>query len=370
MANRLEKKLKHNIIKAHKSLWDRGKIKKIAKKGRYDVWFTLINDVERGEAYWIRYTILCPKTTFLLDEAKSLDENIDAMKGSRGTLWFGFFKEGAPSENFMVKKVYPLSIVEVSKELAGDDYLFVKINGSKLTLTGMQGEFEVSSGKKVAWNLNFSHFVEPFFPIPGIAKTIGVTTTFVNCTHPNFRLNGTITVDGKAKEINNAPTNQMHTYGLEYVDEKIWLHCHLFKDEPEAWLEFGYKDGLGLLGFYDGKEFYSLNNVFAMKKFKIAEKGPDKLTLSIKYRKVEIRCIVKVPKEALIGLTYVGPNGTTGYCYNAEIADMNVYFTKKDSNGKIIEEKEFICEKSLSWETHWLEPIEGLRLLGWDDEKV
>ncbi len=366
----MKKKLEKKIIKSHYSLWNRNNIKKITKKGRYDVWFTLINDIERGEAYWIRYTLLCPKTTYIPDESKSLDENIDAMKGGRCTLWFGYFKAGNSADNFMVKKIYPLSQVEVSQSLAGSNYSFIKIGDSELTLKYLKGNFETQSGKKVAWDLQLSHYVDPFFPIPIIGKILGITTTIVNSTHPKLFISGSITVDEQKKEIFNVPSNQMHTYGLEYVDEKIWMHCHSFKDDPEAWFEFGYKDGKGTLGFFDGTQLYSLNKLSSMKNFKISDSGPEKLTMSIEHKGVEITCKVDVPRESLIGLTYRGPNDTVGYCYNCELANLTLTLTLKDSEGKTTMEKDFRCEQSLSWETHWLKPIEGLKLLDWDDEFI
>jgi len=369
----MEKKRQKEIIRAQKSLWDEKNLNKILKTGRYDVWFTMINDIPRSEVYWIRYTIMCPKSDKKYDGTIPIEQFIDALDGARASLWFGYFNSNNSEKNFMARKVFPLSKAKGSREIPDDKYCVFKIEENEIFLDGMHGSFEISTKslrRKISWDLKFDHFMDPFFPIPGIAKILRITTTLLNISHPNLRISGTITIDDETKTLESVPGEQTHTYGLEYADKKIWLHCNAFKEDPEAWLEFGYKMGKGTLGFYDGSRLYGLNKISTMKKFNIVDYDVDKLKFNFSDKSIKIDCEVNVDRDMLLGVVYKGPNGTTGYCYNSETADIKFHIVILNKDRTILSDKTYTCDKNLAWETHWLNPIEGLKLLDWADEII
>jgi hypothetical protein len=369
----MEENMKGNIIKAHKSTWDKDRAVKIIKKGLYEVWFTMVDDLERGEAYWIRYTLVCPQTKIKLQKGQGLDAFVDSLKGD-GMLWLGYFNVKEPSKNFMVKKSFPLTSVEGSKEEAGN-YSVIKIKDAELYLDGLKGGFETRSGKTVSWDLKFSHFMEPYITTPDAAKKLKMTNTLAKATHPNLRISGKITIDGNSKELKSVPGVQYHTLGDKYSIPWEWSSSHTFKNSPDAYLDLGYKINKGTLEFTNGEKRYTnwnenmLKKIGAMKRIK-RERSLDHLTFSIEQKDVIINGEITVPMKALLGVEYKGPCGEKFYCYNSEIASCAVKIAIKNPDGSTKEEKEFHAENSVSFETVYDRPQEGVVYLPWEKEEL
>ena len=234
MMKKMDKALKNALLKANKSIWE-SRVNKITKKGLYEVWFTMVDDLPREEAYWIRYTLMCPQTKTKLAPEQELDSYIDSLGGD-GMLWMGYFNAKDPSKSFMIKKAFPLSSVEGTK---GDT--IIKIAENEGNLTGIKGGFETKSGKNVSWDLQFTRFIEPLIVTPDIAKKLKFTNTIAKGTHPNTRISGSITLNGTKNEMNEVPGIHYHTYGDGYKVPWEWLSCHTFKGAPNAYLDLGYK---------------------------------------------------------------------------------------------------------------------------------
>lgn len=372
----MDKRLRSALISSNKSVWDKNRLAKIIKKGLYEVWFTMVNDVERHEAYWIRYTLMCPQTTAEMKEGQGLNGYIDSFKGD-GMLWLGYFNANDSSKNFMIKKSFPLSSVEGSKESGGKKYLIVKIQDAEVQLDGIQGGFEAKSGKKVAWDLKFSHFMQPYITTPDIAKKLGLTNTLAKATHPNLRISGKVTIDGKSKELKEVPGVQYHTLGDGYKVPWEWFSCHTFNDAPDAYLDFGSKlqKGVGTIEFFDGKKSITFWNAKVLKKLKLMKKLEIKksltgLTFKIEYKGTALQGEITVPKDALLGVQYFGPQGNSYYCYNSEVADFKLKITLKNPDGTLKEEKEYTAEKSVSFETVYDKSQEDIECLAWEKEEL
>lgn len=275
-----------------------------------------------------------------------------------------------PSDNFMVKKIFPLSAA-MGSEVEGDHFSVIKIENSEITLKGMKGGFETESGRKITWDLSFSHYLPPFQPAPTIGKLLKLTKNFWNPIHPNFRVSGIINFDGNKRILTHAPGEQSHTYGLSYQEPFIWSHVQTIKNNPDAWFNVGCKPGKGVVALFDGERDWFFNSLLQILK---AEYTQDltKITFKTESKEAIIEGEVSVPSvDYLIGSEYVGPLGNRLYCYNSELADMDVHLGIKDDNGEICQWKEFIAEKTASFETNWLEPQEHAPpYLPWDAEEL
>lgn len=372
----LNKDLIKAIYKANKSVWSKEGVNKVTKKGLYEAFYTMVDDIGKGEAYWIRYTMLCPKTDQKKSKEQDLDKFIDSLNGG-GSLWIGFFSDKNPSQNFMIKKHYPLSSVEGSN-ISGAKHSVIKINEHELTIEGLKGNIETKKGKIASWDLSFSHFMEPYIITPNIAKTLGVTNTLAKAAHPNLRISGTITIDGNSKDFNEVPGIQYHTLGDGYKIPWEWAGCHTIKGLPDAYFDFGSKLEIGkaTVEFFDGKKRISKWNDSLIKKLKLMkqikfDRSPTGLTFSVEFEDMEMSGEVSVPKEKLLGVEYLGPLGNKFYCYNSELADTKLVVKIKNlEDGSIIEEKEFTSEKSTSFETIYREPQEGIKYLPWEDQEL
>jgi len=370
----MDKNLEKAIIKVNKSLWDKERVAKVAKEGLYEVWFTMVGDHERGEAYWIRYTLMVPKKKIKVPADQNLDEFIDKLGGD-GMLWLGYFNKNDSSKNFIIKKKFPLSAVDGSKVISESKYLIIKIQDAEVYLDRIKGGFETQSGKKIKWELEFSHFMEPYVGTPDIAKKIGLTNSLAKATHPNLRISGNITINGDSKEIKNASGIHYHTYGTGYLVPWEWFSAHTIENSPDGYADLGYKVEKGVIEVFDGEKTLTPWNQKFTKKVKVMkkikrERSLTNLSFSVEHDNIALEGEVSVPMDALVGVEYFGPLGNSFYCYNSEIADLKLIVKISDKEGNLIEEKELIAEKSVSFETVYDTPQEGIKYLPYDKEEL
>jgi hypothetical protein len=361
--------LKAAIVKANKSIWDGGKTAKITKNGLYEVWYLIIDDIPREQAYWIRYTLMCPQIPKISRSKENILRIIEDAGGG-AMLWFGFFDAKNPGQNYMVKKSFPLTQL---KGTSGD--LVVGIGGAELTFTGAKGNFTTKKGRSIAWDVNFDHFQESYISVPEIANKLKLTNTLLLGTHPNLRINGQITVDGITKKFKHVPGIQYHTFGDGYKIPWEWLSIHTFKENPDAYLDFGYKISKGTIGFFDGQENHFIWNANPLKKLLMMKKIQRKKSLtdlefSTDFKGITLKGSIHIPQNALLGVEYKGPQGNSYYCYNSEIASASVSLQIRNKIGEIIKSGEFHAEKSVAFETVYESPQAGVPYLPWDAEEL
>ena len=330
-----------------------------------------MSDHKKDEAYWIRYTLLCPKSPIKRFKRESIDNFIDSLGGD-GMLWFGYFNAKDPSKNYIIKKVFLLSSV-----IGSQNDLIIRIQDADISIDKMKGGFETNGGNKVSWDLSFSHFMEPLIVTPNIAKKLGVSNTVVKSAHPNIRVTGNITINNDTKDIKDASGIQYHTYGDGYLDPWTWLSCHTFKEAPDGYLDFGYKiiRSIATAEFFDGNESITWWNASMLKKMKLMKKYQFERFLNgfkfkVEFQGTTIEADITTPIESLLAVEYFGPLGNTFYCYNSEVGDCRVIVIKKDEEGKIIEKREFTAKKNVSFENVYESPQEGIRYLPWDKEEI
>lgn len=370
----MEENLRNALIEANKSIWDKTKISEISEEGLYEVWFTMVNDHERGEAYWIRYTLMVPKKIISIPDGQDLNEFIDTLGGD-GMLWLGYFNGKDSSKNFMIKKKYPLSAVQGSENVSDDKFRVIKIQDTEIYLDNLKGKFETQLGKKVSWDLIFTHLKEPYIGTPDAAKKLGLTNSLSKATHPNLRISGIITLNGDSKDIKDASGTQYHTYGDGYLVPWSWFNVHTFKEAPDGYMDFAHKVDKGIIELFDGEKSLTPWNVSLPKKMKVMslikrEKSLTNLPFEVEFKGVSLKGEVSVPHDALVAVEYIGPQGNSFYCHNSELADLKVNITIKNRDGTIKEERDFTAEKSVSFETVYAEPQEGIEYLPWDKEEL
>ncbi|MBD3350360.1 MAG: hypothetical protein GF364_02635 [Candidatus Lokiarchaeota archaeon] len=366
----MEKSIRKSIIKHGKSNWQKNKLKKIAKSGLYEVWYTIIDDIKNQQAFWIRYTLLVPREKVKIDKDKTMEENIDALKGGGADLWFAYFDAKAPNSNFIIKKRYPLSNVEGSINMKDNTFRIIKIEESEIFIDKMHGNFKTASGIDVAWDLEFSHFQEAYVSVPGWSKTLGINPTLLRGLHSNMRISGKIKFKGKAVQLSETPGIQYHTFGDRYANPWVWASAHTFKENEDIWLDLGYKKDIekASMGFFDGKTEFLKNKVHLMKKIKCVS-SPTKASAEVEGKNVKVSAKFTVPKESLLGIEYLGPRGNRLYCYNSEVASCVLTYAYKQEDGSFGQEREIHAEDSVAFETLYKEPLPELDYLPWDAEE-
>lgn len=362
-------KVRKNIIKSNLSIWDQKKFKNIALKGLYEVYFLTLYNRTRKEAYWIRYTLVCKKSSRI----GSNDLNNTDL--GQGLLWFGYFNSIDRTKNFITKKSFPLSAIHGS-EKRGDQYYFITIDNSFLALDQAKGVLNIKSGKSYGWDLKLSNFQNPNDIVPAIAKKLKITNTMNKATHPHCTISGTITINEEMIIIEKADAIQYHTYADKYSVPWEWFSCYTIKEWPLGYIDFSYKKDKGILEIFDGEKSYTPWNKTVFSKLLKSKKLTRKKTFtSIMFnlqadKNVTLSGFVIVDKDQLLGVEYKGPTGEKHYCYNSEIATGEfkiIKNLKKDQKQNKIRLK---VDTSIAFETTYDKPIDGIRYLAWEDEEL
>ncbi len=360
----MEKNLLSSIITSNKSIYNEEKHSAISKKGLYEVYFIIFHNKDRNESYWIRYTLVCNKRT-TTQQVNNKGE---------GVLWFGYFNTSEAKKNFMVKKHYALEDVKGTYESNGD-FKFITIGNSFLSLSKAIGNFTAKSGKIFAWELDLSDFQTPYKVVPAIAKTLKISNTINNATHPHITISGTINLNGEIIALQNVPGIQYHTYSDSYTIPWEWFSCYIIKDWPLGYIDFSYKVNKGILEINNGQKSLTPWNTNIIKKLLTSKKlkrirSINKLNFEMENKNVIIKGEIDVPKEDLLGIEYIGPKGETFYCYNSEIASLSMTINYKKSKHDKFNEINLKFHHNVAFETTSKEPIKGIEYLSWHDEEL
>jgi hypothetical protein len=364
-----EQKIRQSIFEANDSVWSLSTLDKHIKTGLYEVWYIILNDIEREEAYWIRYTLMCPQTPEISKKVNVTPEEIDSLGGG-AMLWFGFFSVKNPATNFIIKKSFSITQLKETTE-----EFIVQIADAELTLDGAKGAFKSQKGKEVKWNLKFSKLMEVYISVPVIAYKMKLSNTLLIGSNPNIQISGSISIDGIQKVINPSPGIQYHTFGDGYKVPWEWLSIHTIKGRSNAFLDIGYKINKGSIGFYDGITEYFLWNQKPLKKLAMMKKinrtkNVTEFKFTVDHDGIIIRGEITVPKEKLLGIEYKGPQGNSFYCYNSEVASAEIHLLKMDRQGNIITEQTYEATESVAFETVYDTPQEGIPYLPWTQEEL
>lgn len=359
----MDKKIRSSIIKSNKSIWDKQSYKKIAKKGLYEVYFIIFYNEQRKESYWIRYSLVCNKKVNFKSK-----EPINKMNG-QGLLWFGYFSYQQSQRNFMSKKHFSLAEVQGTQTI-NDNYVFITINNSFLSLTNAKGDFITKSGKKYSWDLTFSNFQKSYSIVPKLAKMLKLTNTMNKATHPHIDISGTLEINGEKLTIASFPAIQYHTYADGYKQPWEWFSCYTIPNWSRGFIDFSYKGNKGILDVHNGKNSLTPwnNNIFkklSTSKLLKRDHSSTSLQFKLKKGKLTISGNIRVNEDQIIGVEYLGPRGEKFYCYNSEIAD-GLFKIRRSTNDTI----EISIIGSVAFETTYREPIQGIAYLRWEDEEL
>jgi hypothetical protein len=311
----------------------------------------MIQDVKTGDAYWLRVTSLIPK---------------DPKEKDTVLLWFGYFSSTNSSKSFMVKRSFPLSDFTF-----GLDESIVAFSGGTLGITQSKIEFYLSDGSQYGWDLRFSALKKPYQHVPSLAKTLNIVTTVPVTIHPCIQINGTVTINGKLKEINNAAGTQTHIIGKKYSSPWAWAHCNTFEGLHDAYLEVSCIRGKCTFGFTDGKNEYMFNSPLAVVQTKY-----NSSLISLEFSGEDLNHIVKgkitVPKEDIVAIEYAGPTNERILCYNSELASCKIeIFEKKLLKVDKSPILTAISNRAIAFETtHFTPPDDSPKYLPWEKEKL
>lgn len=298
-----------------RNTWNTPRFVAGTKAGHYESWFQRGNHATRPLAFWIRYTIFCPK-----------GRPGDAI----GESWAVFF-DGENSRITAVKSEFPLAACSLG--VRGND---IHIGESLLgnhALTGVAS----SNGHSIAWDLAYECEMPPLLLLPAALYETGFPKAKALAGFPNAVFRGRLNVDGDEIEIDGWKGSQNHNWGSRHTDSYAWGQVAGFDEDEDAFLECAtaqvkigplWTPRLSFLVLRCGGREYAFNTIrcalrargsFDFFEWNIATGNSDtRLTMHM-----------TAAREDFTALTYYNPPGGSKTCLNSKIANCEVTLETK-----------------------------------------
>lgn len=318
--------------------------------GHYEVWYVSMTDRGSGVGLWIRYTLLAPVA-------------------------------GAPSASLWLMAMEPRrssSIVIAHRESFPIDALAhaadpfeLMIAGAKLTDRGMRGAFG-----EVSWDLAWDSSPASYQHVDPLLRRSGMARTVLTLPHPDLAPQGTVDVRGRELRLRDARGGQAHLWGSKHAARWNWAHANAFETlagepapgdffdgvsvfVPRAGREIG--PATPVLGRFSGQNFISTNPARVLLNRSRVGLSGWRVDAIDGARRLEVD--VDAPRESLVGVTYLDPDGERAYCYNSEIASMRVHvWERSKAHHGWTPVQTLVAPGRAHFEYAQREPVPGLRL--------
>ncbi len=285
--------------------------------GHYEVYYVKFNHRDSGTAFWIRYTLLAP------------------LHGPAETaVWGIFFDAHAPSRNVAIKNSFPMSASEIKQ-----DRFFFRVGEASIDHAGARGRVR-DTRHVMEWDLGFGPVAAPFFHFPlGLMYRTPVPKTKVVSPNLSVRVRGRVAVDGRVYTCEGEPGQQTHLWGTKHAEQWTWASCNSFKEDDTAIFEgLSARIRLGtrpvpaltiLLVRCAGRE-YRLNGLAGLFRNKSNSAFPV-WRFAARQGSTRIEGRVGADTASFVGVEYTDPDGERLWCYNTEVADMELSLYDKDN---------------------------------------
>lgn len=290
--------------------WNSSRFTRDDPRGFYESYFQRANHSSRPLAFWIRYTVFCPK---------------DRPDSASGELWAIYF-DGEKERITAVKETAPISECSFSPT-----QLEARIGSATLTERGLQG-LASSDSHCLAWTLEYGGEDRPLLLLPESSYERAFPKAKALVGTPNAKYVGTLTVDGEEVRIDGWKGSQNHNWGSRHTDRYAWGQVAGFDNAPDAFLECSTAQiKLGPL--------WSPRMTFAV----LREEG-NELALNGLLRAVRafgrfeffvwefdtqnphghLSGRIHAPASAFVGLSYLNPPGGRKTCLNTKLASAEI----------------------------------------------
>lgn len=274
--------------------------------GHYESYFQRANHPERPLAFWIRYTLFCPKA-----------RPGDAV----GELWAIYF-DGEHERVTAAKQVVPIQACRFAS--VGLD---VRIGTASLMEGQLAGQAS-SSGNTLQWDLRYEGDEPPLLLLPQSLYERRFPKAKALVGTPNALFDGVVSVNGGAVDVKGWVGSQNHNWGSKHTDSYAWGQVAGFDGAPRTFLEcstarllFGpfWTPPMTLAVLRVENREIRLNGL--AQAFR-ARGDFDFLSWRFESRTSQVRvsATLHAPKSLFVGLTYNNPPGGTKTCLNTKLA--------------------------------------------------
>ena len=286
--------------------WNRCRFVPRDPGGHYESYFQRANHPRRPLAFWIRYTIFCPK-----------GRPGDAV----GELWAIYF-DGESNRITAAKEVFPIESCQFSRS-----GLALRIGAASLNDGHLEGRANSSAGT-LQWNLRYAGTEPPLLLLPRTFYERGFPKAKALVGTPNADFNGELIVNGEAVHVERWIGSQNHNWGSKHTDAYAWGQVAGFDNAPDTFLECStarlrlgpfWTPPLTVAVLRCGHREIQLNSL--VQAFR-AQGDFDFSSWRFKSSNSEVRVSAHIhaPKSAFVGLTYANPPGGTKTCLNTKLA--------------------------------------------------
>lgn len=297
-------------LTSRRDAWNASRFRPGMSGGLYESYFLRANHPERPLAFWIRYTVFCPK---------------GRPQDAQGELWAIWF-DGEAHQVVAVKESRPVAECRFSPER-----LDARIGDATLSDGALTGR-AASSEHAVSWRLTFAGGSAPLLLLPESMYAGGFPKAKALVARPNAAFDGTLAVDGREIAINGWRGSQNHNWGSRHTDRYAWGQVAGFDDAPDAFLECAtaqvrigplWTPRLSFLVLRDGGEEYRVAGLGGALRAR-GRFGFFHWTIAAPVRDARIDVRIEAPAAAFVGLGYRNPPGGTKTCLNTKLASATV----------------------------------------------
>lgn len=291
--------------------YNHGRFQPGTAAGFYESYFQRANHPTRPLAFWIRYTIFCPK---------------GRPRDAIGELWAIWF-DGERNVHTVAKSEFP-----AGRFVFGRDGLSARIGEAVLEPGGLRGAAE-SRGHRIQWDLGYAGASAPLFLLPPGLYAGGFPKAKTLVGLPMARYDGSLIVDGTTIDIDGWVGSQNHNWGVKHTDRYAWGQVAGFDNAPDSFLEVAtgqLKIGplwtprmTPLVLRHDGEE-YALRSLWQAVARARGQFGYFHWDFASRGRGIALQGRISAPKEAFVGLRYYNPPGGEKWCLNSKIASCRI----------------------------------------------
>lgn len=323
------------------------------RPGHYEVWYVTLTDPGSGLGFWIRYTMVAPI-------------NGDATC----SLWLMAMDPGNPGRNVGEKLTYP---IESLKQTV--DPFRLQIGNASLSDFGASGSIE-ADGKKYSWDLSWQPRLPSVSLVHPLLRKAKIAKTIVVMPHADLEIDGVVELDGDVIQIKAARGGQTHLWGSKHASRWAWAHCSDFVS-GEQQLRNTYFEGVSVflprfgrelgpntpvLARIGGRDLHLTGPVGVMRNK--SEFGPTSWQFEAKGHRHKLAGEISTRMDDLVGVTYHDPDGEKAYCYNTEVADMELdLYVREGFHGDWHKTDHLESKGRTHFEYAQREPVEGARLM-------
>ncbi|RJO72434.1 MAG: hypothetical protein C4523_03200 [Myxococcales bacterium] len=277
----------------------------------YEVWYLTVVHRATGTAFWLRSTLLKPKSP---------------EPEQAGGLWFARFDPHNPARTFAAVRHFS------AEDIAFEPGRFsVRVGPSSLREGAYTGDLS-QNGHTASWDLQWTPNAETVGLIPELVRKARINKAEVCAPNVHIALYGKIVVDGEKYVFDGDPAGQAHHWGRHYPVEWIWGHCNAFAGRPDAWLEAlsvkqfewrGQSLPVTLLQLKTESLRFGVDSPLQLLSSRAEyERGVWRFAASDVEHRVE--AMFTAPAERFVVQPYTSPHNQAYWCHNSCLADLSV----------------------------------------------